>query len=314
MVCLSEGMTLAIHITQMKLTINHDMSSSHALDEYSEEHLSFTLFRISSSLKKLQKARVNEFDLTSKESKTLGFLTSVYGDFEFNGNMLMGGTINGFDTKYKGFGAVSVSPFTMMSVEDAQIDVHDFLAAGYSSQAARKVARKMLSGNDEIIGSDLNEEIHGRKGDDTITGGGGGDELSGGAGRDVFVYNSISDSEAGDWDLMDDIDDFDLNKDKLDFSALEANGAWKGEEFTLGIGWDESDVEEHFQQGGGPLILGGLWVYYESDYDDNYSYSYLDDDDVRVYATPGATSYDDNDMEIRLYAWNDGLTADNFIL
>jgi Ca2+-binding RTX toxin-like protein len=192
-----------------------------------DDVLAFTLFRVSSNLKKLQKVRGDEFDLTTKESKTLGLLTSVFGDFDFNSSNLQGGTIDGFDVQYKSFGAVPITPFTMMSVEYAEIDVHKFLAAGYSQKSAQQVSKKMLKGNDEIIGSEYSESIKSYKGDDTITGGGGADELYGGKGNDVFVYNSFSDSEYLEGiDGTDTIYRFTEDKDKLDFSKLEANGEW----------------------------------------------------------------------------------------
>jgi Ca2+-binding RTX toxin-like protein len=88
------------------------------------------------------------------------------------------------------------------------------------------------AGSDHLTGGSGSEFINGGKGNDTITGGGGGDTLTGGAGDDHFVFNSIADSPkvAGQYDT---ITDFTAGAgatgDKIDLSAIDANGALAGD-------------------------------------------------------------------------------------
>ncbi|MGO4727984.1 MULTISPECIES: calcium-binding protein [unclassified Inquilinus] len=101
-----------------------------------------------------------------------------------------------------------------------------------------------LSGIEQVLGSAFNDvltgdasanTLQGLGGDDTLTGGGGGDLLKGGAGNDTFVYLVIGDSTvaaAG----KDVIGDFSTG-DKIDLSAIDANGAGPGNgAFIFGTG------------------------------------------------------------------------------
>jgi VCBS repeat-containing protein len=84
------------------------------------------------------------------------------------------------------------------------------------------------SGNDTIKGNDGNDTIYGGSGDDTvngnngsdtITGGFGADHLTGSNGNDVFVYLSVADSNATQFDT---ITDFASGSDKINLAALGA--------------------------------------------------------------------------------------------
>jgi Ca2+-binding RTX toxin-like protein len=101
-----------------------------------------------------------------------------------------------------------------------------------------------LSGIEQVMGSSLNDAITGDAnantlwglgGDDVLIGAGGADVLKGGAGNDKFAYVAIGDSTvaaAG----RDTIFDF-TTGDKLDLSAIDANGAGPGDAaFTFGTG------------------------------------------------------------------------------
>jgi serralysin len=69
-----------------------------------------------------------------------------------------------------------------------------------------------LGGNDTLIGNG---------GNDTLIGGAGLDTMTGGTGNDVFAFTSLGDSGTG--AAADVITDFERGKDKLDFSAIDAN-------------------------------------------------------------------------------------------
>jgi Ca2+-binding RTX toxin-like protein len=101
-----------------------------------------------------------------------------------------------------------------------------------------------LTGIEQVMGSGFADSITGDAGantlwglagDDVLTGGGGADTLKGGAGNDRFVYLAIGDSTvaaAG----RDTITDFSTG-DKIDLSAIDANGAGPGDAaFTFGNG------------------------------------------------------------------------------
>ncbi|WP_395676973.1 calcium-binding protein [Inquilinus sp.] len=138
---------------------------------------------------------------------------------------LIGGA--GIDTAYYGGSAVAVA-----------VD----LAAG--SGLGGEAQGDTLTGIEQVIGSAFNDflsgdaganTLWGLAGDDTLTGRAGGDLLKGGAGNDTFAYAVIGDSTvaaAG----KDVIADF-TTGDKIDLSAIDANGAGPGNgAFIFGTG------------------------------------------------------------------------------
>ncbi|MEH2015780.1 M10 family metallopeptidase C-terminal domain-containing protein [Nostoc sp.] len=74
-------------------------------------------------------------------------------------------------------------------------------------------------------GNSGNNFLSGLDGNDTLNGGNGTDSLTGGLGNDVFVFNSLSDSQPG--LARDVITDFAGNGifagDQIDLSAIDAN-------------------------------------------------------------------------------------------
>ena len=76
-------------------------------------------------------------------------------------------------------------------------------------------------GDDTIYGGSGNDTINGNNGSDTITGGFGADHLTGSNGSDRFVYLSVADSNAGQFDT---ITDFASGSDKIDLTALGGLG------------------------------------------------------------------------------------------
>jgi len=105
-------------------------------------------------------------------------------------------------------------------------------------------AGDILSGFEQVLGSGFADTLTGSAtantlwglaGDDILTGGGGADVLKGGAGNDTFRYTATADSTvaaAG----RDTIADF-TTGDKIDLSAIDANGAGPGNTaFSFGTG------------------------------------------------------------------------------
>lgn len=89
------------------------------------------------------------------------------------------------------------------------------------------------SGNDTLIGGGGQDSLAGGRGNDLIAGGQGQDDLSGNAGRDVFVFTDIAESTAR---RPDTIHDFLTRTDRLDLSAIDANGALPGDGVFAYIG------------------------------------------------------------------------------
>lgn len=76
-------------------------------------------------------------------------------------------------------------------------------------------------GTDFLRGGEDNDVVHGGLGNDTIYGGAGSDILIAGAGADVFVLQPSNNFQNG---YVDKITDFDVNEDRLVFSASDFNG------------------------------------------------------------------------------------------
>jgi Ca2+-binding RTX toxin-like protein len=82
------------------------------------------------------------------------------------------------------------------------------------------------AGLDILDGGSLNDRLTGEGSSDTLIGGTGIDTMTGGTGADEFVYQSLSDSTALAADI---ILDFDGAGDKINLSAIDANGATAGD-------------------------------------------------------------------------------------
>jgi hypothetical protein len=88
------------------------------------------------------------------------------------------------------------------------------------------------SGNDALLGLAGNDRLDGGSGNDWLNGGAGADRLTGGKGADTFVFRSAAEigRSAG---ARDRITDFDPGHDRIDLSAIDANGPEAGDSFTL---------------------------------------------------------------------------------
>ena len=113
------------------------------------------------------------------------------------------------------------------------------------------------AGNNTMTGGFSNNRINGNDGDDTIEGGNGADTLSGGEGADVFVYNNVSDSDAG-ASQRDFINFFERGVDLIDLSTVDANSNAGGNQafnFVGGARFSDSAGELRVLDLGGPNAL-----------------------------------------------------------
>ncbi|WP_203423668.1 M10 family metallopeptidase C-terminal domain-containing protein [Sinorhizobium sp. BG8] len=87
-------------------------------------------------------------------------------------------------------------------------------------------------GSDVLVGNSGNDRLFGQSGKDWLYGGSGADRLSGGTGADVFVFKSVAEIGrlAGKRDV---ILDFVSGEDRIDLSAIDANGSLAGDQFTF---------------------------------------------------------------------------------
>lgn len=82
------------------------------------------------------------------------------------------------------------------------------------------------SGADTLLGGAGNDALRGDGGNDILNGGAGADRMTGGAGGDRFVFSAMEDF--GTLALGDVITDFRSGQDKLDLSAIDADGGADG--------------------------------------------------------------------------------------
>ncbi|MBD9374405.1 right-handed parallel beta-helix repeat-containing protein [Rhizobium sp. ARZ01] len=83
------------------------------------------------------------------------------------------------------------------------------------------------AGSDKLLGGAGDDTLNGGTGKDTLNGGAGKDTLTGGSGADTFAFKTTS--EAGSGSTRDVITDFQKGTDKIDLSAIDANGSAAGD-------------------------------------------------------------------------------------
>lgn len=141
------------------------------------------------------------------------------------GDVINGGT--GQDTAgYAGSGAVNVNLATGA-------------ASGGHATGDKFVSIENVTGssyNDVLTGNSGSNVLNGGAGADKLYGGGGADVIIGGAGKDIMAGGASSDafifktaSEAGAGMNRDVITDFQKGVDKIDISAIDANGSAAGD-------------------------------------------------------------------------------------
>lgn len=115
------------------------------------------------------------------------------------------------------------------------------------------------AGNDRMVGGIGNDMLSGGTGADTLIGGLGRDMMSGGSGqtRDVFIFNSALDSSVG--GQRDHLLDFQLGRDDINLSGIDANSRLAGnQEFEFsGAAADEYSVW-FIRQAGGVSVRGDI--------------------------------------------------------
>jgi Ca2+-binding RTX toxin-like protein len=97
--------------------------------------------------------------------------------------------------------------------------------ARFSSVVGGDDTLQGLAGDDSLLGGLGNDQLYGGTGADTLIGGDGADYLSGAAGADRFVFEATTQSSLAAPDV---IADFQTGVDRIDVSAIDANGAAAG--------------------------------------------------------------------------------------
>ena len=87
-------------------------------------------------------------------------------------------------------------------------------------------------GGDALVGLAGNDRLNGGSGNDWLGGGSGADTLTGGSGADMFVFRRAAEIDL-DKSAHDRIADFEPGRDRIDLSAIDANGPEAGDSFTL---------------------------------------------------------------------------------
>lgn len=145
-------------------------------------------------------------------------------------------------------------------------DDKDFIAGGPGEDTL--IGR---GGNDLLIGGADHDMLIGGEGNDTLVGGAGWDGLSGGSGNDVFKYNAVSESKLYDADI---IYDFEVGKDKIDLSAIDANTFLKGNQ---AFDYVQHDPTKALQAGEVTSYANGAYTRIEGSVDGNPNHNLIID-------------------------------------
>ncbi|MFL6972581.1 MAG: calcium-binding protein, partial [Xanthobacteraceae bacterium] len=122
---------------------------------------------------------------------------------------------------------------TLISIEAYDLTVFNDVFRGADGDD-KVVAR---AGDDQLFGGGGNDTLVGDEGNDILSGGVGADVLMGGQGADIFKYTAVEESSGAVVNgvlQIDDVTDFTQGEDKIDLSAIDANGALAGNQaFTF---------------------------------------------------------------------------------
>jgi len=122
---------------------------------------------------------------------------------------------------------------------DLNIDITNMVPAAksLSSHDDHKLFAQLMDGQDTYEGGNAYSYVNTFGGRDILIGRGGADVLLGGTGADTFIYKKISDSTHNNYDSLMDFSRDD--HDKIDLSAIDANGEAKGDAAFNFIGTHE---------------------------------------------------------------------------
>jgi len=122
---------------------------------------------------------------------------------------------------------------TLISIE--AFDLTSFNDVFHGADGDDKVVAR--GGDDQLFGGGGNDTLVGDEGNDILSGGLGADVLIGGQGADTFKYTAVEESSGAvvnGVQQIDDITDFTQGEDKIDLSAIDANGTLAGDQaFTF---------------------------------------------------------------------------------
>jgi len=122
---------------------------------------------------------------------------------------------------------------TLISID--AFDLTTFNDVFHGADGDDKVVAR--GGDDQLFGAGGNDTLVGDEGNDLLVGGLGADVLQGDQGADIFKYTSVEDSSGALVNgvlQIDDITDFTQGEDKIDLSAIDANGTLAGDQaFTF---------------------------------------------------------------------------------
>ena len=143
--------------------------------------------------------------------------------------------------------------------------------------------------NDRLFGGDGDDKLMGGSGNDTLRGGFGDDILEGGTGRDVFQFDT-DDRFGHNNPTIDKIMDFEIGKDKIDLSLIDANSTIKGNQAF--------DFVEY--QKGAPLAAGEVGAYYDMASDTTHVVGAVDGDGLVDYVVdlPGEVKLTASDFNL----------------
>jgi len=132
---------------------------------------------------------------------------------------------------------------TLISID--AFDLTTFNDVFHGADGDDKVVAR--AGDDQLFGGGGNDTLVAGEGNDILSGGAGADVLIGEQGADIFKYTAVEESSGALVNgvlQIDDITDFTQGVDKIDLSAIDANGTLAGDQaFTFLDTPPPSDIE-----------------------------------------------------------------------
>jgi serralysin len=183
----------------------------------------------------------------------------------------------GSDWMYGGEGNDKLYGDTGFSFGARTVNADDMITAGNGNDDIYGE-----NGADNLFGNAGSDNLDGGHGDDRLTGGAGIDYMKGGSGADTFAFLKSSDASTYDF-----IHDFQSGVDKIDLSAIDANGFFPGNGiFTL---------IDHSK--GGTPVIGSVWI-----------------EDTGSVTSVYGDMYGDGTPDFRIDLWDATITQSDLIL